>query len=276
MNDNDEQIFNLLKNEDDHSIENMAILLLGLPPTHITHLITDDEYTLATMPEWEEPATSSYILIESKRHLSHVNQVFNKFQNEEVLHEKHQLFTTLVRQLVNATTKGEVERYIPPAFTDKMIEVLLAQKATSNTRITVNSVRKWVKHTGLKTNFFDHTQDIESIKSGSAEKADSPATSNKTTPRSNKPKSYHNQAIEAAFNTLGKNANNSQIYDWIKCHSENPSKEHEGFLMYLEFEGDDIDVFSVTNQKSTILKSNSKPVTKQGFQDICSKIRNNS
>ncbi|CAN8140150.1 hypothetical protein THIOSC15_2070010 [uncultured Thiomicrorhabdus sp.] len=44
----------------------------------------------------------------------------------------------------------------------------------------------------------------------------------------------------------------------------------------MEFEGEDIDVFSVTNQKSTILKSNSKPVTKQGFQDICSKIRNNS
>jgi hypothetical protein len=91
--------------------------------------------------------------------------------------------------------------------------------------------------------------------------------------RSQRSKAPHTQAIEAAISKLGKNASNIDIYEWIKKHSQNPSDDMKSFMNYLDFEDDDLDPFTVTDQKASILKSNDKPLSKQAFQDICAKAK---
>jgi len=93
--------------------------------------------------------------------------------------------------------------------------------------------------------------------------------------KSPKTKKHHTRAIEAALVALGKGATNDRVYNWIKTESENPSEEHKEYMNYLDFDDYDIDPFDVTDQKATILKSNNRPISKQTFQDACSKAKKN-
>ena len=85
----------------------------------------------------------------------------------------------------------------------------------------------------------------------------------------------HIMAIEAALQDLGADAENIDIYKWIKQEAEKPNDINRSFMNYLDFDDEDIYPFSVTDQKATILKSKEVPVTKQTFQDAVSKVKKN-
>ena len=85
----------------------------------------------------------------------------------------------------------------------------------------------------------------------------------------------HTLAIKEAFNNLGKNATNEQIYNWIKTKFYSYPRYENTLFAQLEFEGDSIDHYSTTSDKACILKQNGKCVSKKSFQDICSKQRRN-
>ena len=82
-------------------------------------------------------------------------------------------------------------------------------------------------------------------------------------------------AIDAALQDLGADAENIDIYKWIKQEAVNPNDINKSFMNYLDFDDEDIYPFSVTDQKATILKSKEVPVTKQTFQDAVSKVKRN-
>lgn len=81
-------------------------------------------------------------------------------------------------------------------------------------------------------------------------------------------------AINEAIKSLGKEATNEAIYNWVKSHAANPPRNMQHFLNTLDFdEEDDISPFSVTSQSAVILKHNGKPITKKTFQNECSKAK---
>lgn len=96
---------------------------------------------------------------------------------------------------------------------------------------------------------------------------------NPTSKKSTRAKLPHIQAINAAIDYLGTDATNAEIYEWIKKETEKSNHTSNSFLNYLDFEGEDINPFTVTNQQVTILESKSKPFSKQAFQDACAKIK---
>lgn len=81
-------------------------------------------------------------------------------------------------------------------------------------------------------------------------------------------------AISESIKSLGKNATNEALYNWIKLHAANPPNHMQYYLNTLDFdEEDDISPFSVTSQSAVILKHNGKPITKKTFQNECSKAK---
>ena len=92
----------------------------------------------------------------------------------------------------------------------------------------------------------------------------------KNTKKSKMGKTYHFIAIKLAFNDLGKDASNEEIYKWIK---DKVTTDLTQPFIYLDMDGDDIDDLSITSRKACVLKSKEKPVTKQRFQDICAEIK---
>ena len=91
--------------------------------------------------------------------------------------------------------------------------------------------------------------------------------------RTRKEKAPHIRAIEVAISELGENATNESIYNWIKKETNNPKLSYVEFISQLNFNDIDVDPYSITMQNCIIFKYNGKPVTKQNFQDICSRIR---
>jgi hypothetical protein len=81
------------------------------------------------------------------------------------------------------------------------------------------------------------------------------------------------QAVSCAFKELGGNANNEEVYNWIKKQANAFTDSKMPFINDLDFEDDDIEPFTITNQSSTILKRSGRLVTKQRFQDICAECR---
>jgi hypothetical protein len=79
-------------------------------------------------------------------------------------------------------------------------------------------------------------------------------------------------AVELAIGSLGNQASNEDIYNWIKRRVEANSQDHPCFQL-IEFEGDDIHPLSIKYQKSHVLLNNTKLMTKQRFQDVCSKAK---
>jgi len=91
--------------------------------------------------------------------------------------------------------------------------------------------------------------------------------------KSQRAKAHHTLAIEAALTALGKDATNSNIYEWIKKEADDPSEEHKSYMNYLDFEGDNITPFSTAPQQAFILSNYGKPITKKSFQNACSKAK---
>lgn len=79
-------------------------------------------------------------------------------------------------------------------------------------------------------------------------------------------------AVGLAIETIGNHASNEDVYNWIKRRVEVNDKANSCFDM-LEFEGDDIHPFSIKDQKACVLMNNLKPMTKQTFQDLCSRVK---
>lgn len=91
--------------------------------------------------------------------------------------------------------------------------------------------------------------------------------------RTKKEKAPHIKAIDAAISGLGGSTTNENIYNWIKNEANNPNSSYASITEQLDFNDVDVDPYSITIQSCIIFKYNGKPVTKQNFQDICSRIR---
>lgn len=102
-------------------------------------------------------------------------------------------------------------------------------------------------------------------------------TTKPTSPKKSGPHASYILAINEAVKSLGKNATNEAIYNWIKAQKTNPPT-HMGYIYNtLDFDEDDDEIspYTVTSQAAVILKYNNKPITKKTFQNKCSEAKQN-
>lgn len=88
--------------------------------------------------------------------------------------------------------------------------------------------------------------------------------------KSYKPRAPHNKAIHLALNELGDDAENEDIFEWIKVKTDNGAK---GCYVKLDFNNEDVMGFDTTDQEACVMISNGNQLFKGEFQSAVSRVK---